>query len=56
MALILEAERALRKRGRRLFCIHVESDNESSMRLFEKAGYAREEEIFYFTKRERKSY
>jgi ribosomal protein S18 acetylase RimI-like enzyme len=55
-ALVLEAEDALRKRGRHLFCIHVERDNESSMRLFEKAGYALEKDIFYFTKRERRSY
>ena len=55
-ALIKAAERALRKRGRHLFCIHIESDNEPSMRLFETAGYTREMEILYFTKRERQSY
>jgi ribosomal protein S18 acetylase RimI-like enzyme len=55
-ALIEAAENALRKRGRHLFCTHVESDNDPSMRLFEKAGYNRENEIIYYTKREWKSY
>ena len=54
--LIKEAEDALRKRGRYLFCIHVESDNKQSMKLFEDAGYNMETDIFYYTKRERKSY
>lgn len=55
-ALIASAEEALRKRGRHLFCMNVESDNTSSMKLLEEAGYKRETEIFYYTKRERKSY
>jgi len=55
-ALIKAAESALRRRGRHLFCIHVESDNGRSMKLFEEVGYRREREIFYFAKRERKSY
>ncbi len=55
-ALIDAAESALRKRGRHLFCTHIESDNPPSMRLFEKEGYTREREILYYTKRERKSY
>ena len=55
-ALVKAAESALRKRGRGLFCIHVESDNATSIKLFEELGYARENEILYFTKRERKSY
>jgi ribosomal protein S18 acetylase RimI-like enzyme len=55
-ALIKAAEDALRKRGRHLFCVHVDSDNELSMGLLEKAGYTREKEIFYYAKRERKSY
>ena len=50
------AEDALRKRGRHLFCVHVECDNEASMRLLEETGYSRENEIFYYTKREWKSY
>lgn len=55
-ALVKTAEDALRKRGRHLFCVHVESDNEQSMKLLESTGYARETEILYYTKRERKSY
>jgi len=55
-ALVKAAEDALRMRGRHLFCVHVESDNEPSMRLLERAGYAREREILYYTKRERRSY
>ena len=55
-ALIIESEKALRKRGMHIFCIHIEGDNEDSMRLFEKAGYHRETDIFYFTKREKDTY
>ncbi len=54
--LIKAAEEALRNRGRHLFCVHVESDNEPSMNLLEKAGYIRQKEILYYAKRERKSY
>lgn len=54
--LISEAEGLLRKRGRRLFCVQIESYNEESMELFERAGYRREDDIIYFTKRELKSY
>jgi len=55
-ALIGASEKAFRKRGRRLFCVHIEGYNKESMELFEKEGYLREEDIFYFTKRERKDY
>jgi ribosomal protein S18 acetylase RimI-like enzyme len=54
--LILESEKALRARGRRLFCVQIESYNKASMELFERAGYKKEDDIFYFTKREVKSY
>ncbi len=54
--LILESEKILRARGRRLFCAQIEGYNKASMELFEEAGYKREEDIFYFTKREVKSY
>lgn len=54
--LILESEKALRARGRRLFCVQIESYNKSSMELFERAGYKKEDDIYYFTKREVKSY
>ncbi len=54
--LISEAERILRGRGRRLHCVLIESYNKDSMRLFEEAGYRREDDIIYFTKRELKSY
>ena len=56
LALVNRAERLLRTRGRRLFCVQIDEGNGISMKLFERAGYRREHEIFYFTKRERKSY
>ncbi len=55
-ALINQSEKALRRRGMHIFCIHIEGDNADSMRLFENAGYHRELDIFYYTKRERSSY
>jgi len=56
MRLIAEAERLLRKRGRRLFCVQIEDYNKQSMDLFQRAGYRREDDIIYFTKRELESY
>jgi len=56
MRLIRESERILRKRGRHLFCVQIEDYNKGSMKLFEKAGYKREDDIIYFTKRELKLY
>jgi ribosomal protein S18 acetylase RimI-like enzyme len=55
-SLITQSEKALRRRGIHIFCIHIEGDNESSMRLFEKAEYHREKDISYYTKRERDTY
>jgi len=55
-ALIRHCEKELRRRGRRLFCVHVEHDNPESMRLFGKEGYRKEDLIFYYAKRERKDY
>lgn len=54
--LIRESENILRRRGRRLFCVLIESYNAESMKLFEEAGYRREDEILYFAKRELESY
>ncbi len=54
--LIAECENILRRRGRRLFCVLIENYNADSMKLFEEAGYRREDEILYFAKRELKSY
>lgn len=54
--LITEAEDILRKRGRRLFCVQIEDYNLESMEFFERAGYKREDDIIYFTKRELRSY
>lgn len=56
VALISECEKILRRKGIRLFCVHIEGYNSESMRLFEKAGYKKEEDIFYYTKRELDSY
>jgi GNAT superfamily N-acetyltransferase len=55
-ALINQSEKALGRRGMHIFCIHIEGDNADSMRLFENAGYHRELDIFYYTKRERSTY
>ena len=54
--LIEWAERTLRKRGRLLFCVQIEHGNDASMRLFEKVGYHKENDIYYFTKREDQNY
>lgn len=55
-ALVDRAEKVMRKRGRRLFCAQIEADNDVSTKFFEEAGYRREHGIYYFTKRELKSY
>ncbi len=55
-ALVDRAEQTMRKRGRRLFCVQIEADNDLSTQFFERAGYRHEHEIFYFTKRELKTY
>ena len=54
--LIRHCEEILRKRGRLLFCVHIESYNKESMLVFEHHGYRKEEEIFYYTKRLRNEY
>lgn len=56
LALIDRAEKIMKRRGRRLFCMQVEAQNQLSMRLLKRAGYRHEHEILYFTKREKKSY
>lgn len=55
-ALIRHCEKVLRRRGRHLFCVHIEHDNPESMKLFTKEGYKRENLIFYYAKREREDY
>ena len=55
-ALIEHCEGILRRRGRHIFCVHIEHDKSESMRLFETCGYKREKEIFYYTKRDTKNY
>jgi len=54
--LIRYCEKVLRRRGRRLFCVHIDHDNPESMNLFAKEGYRREELIFYYAKRDREDY
>ena len=54
--LIDRSERALRRRGRKIFCAHIEDYNETSMQLFGKVGYHKEEGIYYYTKREDPEY
>jgi len=54
--LVRHCELILRKRGRGIFCVHIEDDNPESVRLFAKEGYSRELNIFYYTKRDSKDY
>jgi len=54
--LVQACEDALRRRGRELFAVLIERDNEESMEFFEKIGYKFEEDILYYTKRERESF
>jgi ribosomal protein S18 acetylase RimI-like enzyme len=54
--LVRYCEKILRKRGRLLFCVHIEGYNVESMKVFEHLGYRKEEDILYFTKREDSEY
>ena len=51
-ALVKECEDALRKRGRGVFSILIEGENEASERLFMKEGYRDESDIRYYAKRD----
>jgi ribosomal protein S18 acetylase RimI-like enzyme len=51
-ALISECEKALKRRGLKLFCVLIEVSNKESIGLFEKCGYVEHPEILYFSKRE----
>ena len=50
--LIAEVEKALRKRGIRIFCALIEEYNTASKELFKKCGYVEHRDIIYFSKRE----
>jgi ribosomal protein S18 acetylase RimI-like enzyme len=50
--LVSECEKALKKRGLRLFCALIEDYNKESRDLFKKCGYVEHHEIVYFSKRE----
>ncbi len=52
MELVEEAEKVLRKRGRKVFSILIEGENEASEDLFIGAGYKREDDIIYYAKRD----
>ena len=49
-ALISECEKALKRRGLKLFCVLIEDYNKESIGLFEKCGYVEDREILYFSK------
>jgi ribosomal protein S18 acetylase RimI-like enzyme len=51
-ALITEAEKALRRRGIRIFCALIEDSNSASRELFRKCGYVEHHDIIYFSKRD----
>jgi N-acetylglutamate synthase len=50
--LIAEAERVLREQGMQIIAALIEDWNESSLGLFERAGYVLHRDIHYLTKRE----
>jgi ribosomal protein S18 acetylase RimI-like enzyme len=50
--LIDECEKALRRRGLKLFCALIEDSNSPSISLFRKCGYLEHREILYFCKRD----
>jgi len=52
--LIVEAEKALRQRGIRIFCALIEDSNVASKELFKKCGYMEHRDIIYFSKRDSK--
>ncbi len=54
--LVRHCEKILERRGRLLLCVHIEAYNTESMKLFEHLGYSKEEDIFYYTKREDRNY
>lgn len=51
-ALITEAEKTLRRRGIRIFCVLIEDSNNASKELFKKCGYVEHHDIIYFSKRD----
>jgi ribosomal protein S18 acetylase RimI-like enzyme len=54
-AIVEECERALRTRGRGVFSILIEGENQASEDLFLKMGYKLEEDIKYYAKRHSQS-
>jgi len=51
--LIERAEKLLRQQGALIIAAHIESENVSSLKLFEKSGYKAHRDIVYVSKRER---
>lgn len=51
-ALIDACEAALRRRGRGVFCILIEGENDASEKLFLTSGYRDENDIRYYAKRD----
>jgi ribosomal protein S18 acetylase RimI-like enzyme len=51
-ALIDQSEKVLRDIGIRIFCALIETSNIASQQLFEKKGYAKSDDIVYFSKRD----
>jgi ribosomal protein S18 acetylase RimI-like enzyme len=50
--LIAAAEEALRKKGARIVCAHVEDYNVASLSLFKKYGYVEHHDVVYVSKRD----
>ena len=50
--IVSACEKALRKRGRGIFCAQAEEDNEKSLNLFRGAGYKEHRDFVYLAKRD----
>jgi ribosomal protein S18 acetylase RimI-like enzyme len=50
--LIASTEKALRKKGARIICAHVEDYNVASLSLFKKYGYVEHHDVVYVSKRD----
>lgn len=50
--LIMAAEKALRKKGAKVFSAHIEDRNTASLSLFKRCGYVEHKDVIYLSKRE----
>lgn len=50
--LITAAEKALRRKGAKVFSAHIEDGNTASLNLFKRCGYVEHRDVIYLSKRE----